>query len=1571
MLIDTRRYHLLVAGIFIVVLLSGSAAAAPFAYIPNYGGDSVTVLDTATNTVTATVPVGSNPYAVAVSPDGSTVYVTNSNGVTSISVINATSNTVTATVRVGALPMGVAVSPDGSTVYVANWGENTVWVINTASNTHTATVSGMDRPSGVAVSPDGSTAYTSNSDGTVSVINATSNTITATIHLGSLNDVVTPAIAVSPDGSMVYVTSSVNGVVFVINAASNTVTATVNVGDDPYAVAVSPDGSTVYVTNSNSNTVSVINAASHKVTATVSGVGSLPYGIAVSPDGSTVYVANTGGNTVSVINATSNTGTTKVTVGKTPYSVGKFIVGPPRTATPVITRPVYAGATSVSGTAVAGASIILKYNGVAQRAVTATGGVWTVTVPALVTSDTISVTARLSPSPMSAPATAPVVTRPVIVPVTSFTGTPTTGVSPLTVTFTDQSTNTPTSWHWDFGDSNTTNATVQNPVHTYATAGTYTVNLTATNTAGSSYSRKVGYITVTAPVIAPTAGFTGTPTTGVSPLTVTFTDQSTNTPTSWLWDFGDNDATNATVQSPVHTYSSAGSYTVNLTATNTAGSSYSRKVGYITVTAPVIAPTAGFTGTPTTGVSPLTVTFTDQSTNTPTSWHWDFGDNDATNATVQNPVHTYSSAGTYTVNLTATNTAGSSYSRKVGYITVIGKPVAGFTGTPTTGVSPLTVTFTDQSTNTPTSWHWDFGDSDATNATVQNPVHTYATAGTYSVNLTVTTSAGSNSLVQTGYIAVSSGVVAPIAAFGYNASSGTAPLTVQFTDISENTPTSWLWDFGDGATSAVQNATHTYTTPGTYSVNLTATNSAGSNSQVEADIITVSAPVIAPSAGFTGTPTTGVSPLTVTFTDQSTNTPTSWLWDFGDNDATNATVKNPVHTYATAGTYSVNLTVTTSAGSNSLVQTGYITVSSGVVAPVAAFGYNASSGTAPLTVQFTDISENAPTSWLWDFGDGATSTVQNATHTYTTPGTYSVNLTATNSAGSNSQVEADIITVSAAAVAPVASFTSNATTGTIPLTVTFTDQSTNTPTSWYWDFGDSDATNATVQNPVHTYSSAGTYTVNLTATNTAGSSYSRQVGYITVTAPVITPAAGFTGTPTTGVSPLTVTFTDQSANTPTSWLWDFGDNDATNATVQNPVHTYSSAGSYTVNLTATNTAGSSYSRQVDFITVTSPVIIPVTNFTGTPTTGVSPLTVTFTDQSTNTPTSWLWDFGDNDATNATVQNPVHTYSSAGSYTVNLTATNTAGNSYSRQVDFITVTSPVIIPVTNFTGTPTTGVSPLTVTFTDQSANTPTSWLWDFGDNDATNATVQNPVHTYSSAGSYTVNLTATNTAGSSYSRQVDFITVTSPVIIPVTNFTGTPTTGVSPLTVTFTDQSTNTPTSWLWDFGDNDATNATVQSPVHTYSSAGSYTVNLTATNSAGSSYSRQVGYIVVTSSGNGDNGDNGGGGHQSGGGGQPNTGGDMGYVGPQPAAPGAGTGSSGSSNGNQPGPFETPVITPVAIVTHPVPIHVPTILDMILPVLQEYQFWLILIIVIIIVIAIMRRWWVRRQTPVQFKKYK
>ena len=162
----------------------------------------------------------------------------------------------------------------------------------------------------------------------------------------------------------------------------------------------------------------------------------------------------------------------------------------------------------------------------------------------------------------------------------------------------------------------------------------------------------------------------------------------------------------------------------------------------------------------------------------------------------------------------------------------------------------------------------------------------------------------------------------PQAAFSADATSASSGGTIAFTDESSNNPISWSWDFGDGSTSSEQNPTHVYEAAGIYSISLTVTNCAGSDDEVKTDHIAISIPV--PVAGFSADVTSANTSDTVTFTDQSTNSPTSWEWDFGDGNT--SAEQNPAHTYTDAGTYNVTLTATNSTGSDDEVKTDYITI---------------------------------------------------------------------------------------------------------------------------------------------------------------------------------------------------------------------------------------------------------------------------------------------------------------------------------------------------------------------------------------------------------------------------------------------------------------------------------------------------------------------------------------------------------------------------------------------------------------------------------------------------------------------
>jgi PKD repeat protein len=337
-----------------------------------------------------------------------------------------------------------------------------------------------------------------------------------------------------------------------------------------------------------------------------------------------------------------------------------------------------------------------------------------------------------------------------VLPTANFTRNVTSGYVPLDVQFTDLCENT-TNLQWNFGDGSS-NVSDANPEHVFMNSGLFNVVLTAYNDNGSASTTQT--ITVTAPPIPvkPTAIIGANTTSGYAPLAVQFSDLSTNETLGRTWTFGDGTTSNA--QSPMHTYSKAGTYTVILTANNGAGSNTATKLNYITVTAPPVPPkpVAGFSATQTSGTAPLAVTFTDQSTGSPTKWKWSFGD--GSTSAIQNPTHTYNKAGKYTVILTVTNAAGSNTVQKSNYITITSppKPVAGFSATPTSGKATLAVQFTDMSTNSPTSWAWVFGDGST--STTQNLVHKYTKKGTYTVSLTVNNAGGSSSVTKSKYITV-------------------------------------------------------------------------------------------------------------------------------------------------------------------------------------------------------------------------------------------------------------------------------------------------------------------------------------------------------------------------------------------------------------------------------------------------------------------------------------------------------------------------------------------------------------------------------------------------------------------------------------------------------------------------------------------------------------------------------------------------------------------------------------------------------------------------------------------------
>ena len=732
----------------------------------------------------------------------------------------------------------------------------------------------------------------------------------------------------------------------------------------------------------------------------------------------------------------------------------------------------------------------------------------------------------------------------------------------------------------------------------------------------------------------------------------------------------------------------------------------------------------------------------------------------------------------------------------------------------------------------------------------------------------------------------------PISNFTANTTFGYKPQGIQFNDTSTSFGiTEWNWSFGDNTPwfnttdSAVRNATHTYNSVGSFTVNLTITNATTSDTKSRTNYINVSAPL--PIPAFTSNSTFGYVAQDIWFNDTTLTTNVqSWNWSFGDStwfNTTDITTRNTTHIYSLANSYTVSLNITNSSGlsypltnTNTTSIANFINISAPL--PIPAFTTNSTFGYVAQDIWFNDttLTTNVQ-SWNWSFGDSTwfnttDITTRNATHIYSLANSYTVSLNITNSSGlsypltnANTTSIANFINISAPL--PIPSFTSNTTSGFVPLGVQFNDTTLSTNIqSWNWSFGDTfwfNTTSATVRNATHTYSLTGSYTVNLSITNSSGLSTpssntntTSRLNYISVLAP---PVPDFTGSPRSGNATLAVQFDDTSLSPGiTSWNWSFGDNAAwfntTNSSVRNVSHSYSAEGTYTVNLSLTNTTGTNTTSRQGYIVVYPPLPIPA--FTGTPASGSIPLDVQFNDTSLSPGiTIWNWSFGDNtpwfNTTDSTTRNTTHTYSSTGTFTVNLMVTNTTGVNTTSRSGYISTLPPPPNPL--FTGSPVTGTTPLFVQFNDSSTSPGiTAWNWSFGDGNwfnTTNIAQKNATNTYLFGGSFTVNLSLTNSSGTNTTSRSSYITVND--LPNGIDFSGSPRSGTAPLFVQFTDLSI-TPgiSSWNWSFGDGNWFNTTItaeRNANNTYINAGSYRVNLYVTNVSGTNTTSKFGYITAS----------------------------------------------------------------------------------------------------------------------------
>jgi gliding motility-associated-like protein len=896
----------------------------------------------------------------------------------------------------------------------------------------------------------------------------------------------------------------------------------------------------------------------------------------------------------------------------------------------------------------------------------------------------------------------------------------------------------------------------------------------------------------------PAANFTASTLSGCSPLVVDFQDQSTGSPTEWFWDFG-NGAT-STLRNPSTTYFLPGTYTVKLTVTNATGSNTLTRNQMITIWD---KPTVNFIVNDSTACFPHPAQFTDLSVPSPgtvnTAWMWDFGN--GVQSTQQNPSNVYTNSGNFNVTLKVTNDKGCYAAfTKPAYIRIAGGVQGAFTHSqPVVCRPPFNITFNNTSAGPGTlTYYWEFGDGNT--STLQNPTHSYTAPGNFTITMAVTSSDGcSDTIRRTGSLNIENITTAMTAPDSICINS-----PVNFLNASTPTPRATNWDFGDGNSSSLTNPRHTYTTPGTYIVKLYNAYNYCTDSVIK-PIKVLPRPV----ANFTYSDTTRCQPNhTVNFTDASANA-VSWAWDFGDGNT--STQQNPSHTYTGYGVFTVKLVVTNSSGcTDSLIKQNLVQIRR----PEVVFLGLPVRGCVPYTINpIAGIAtSDVVTSYLWDFGDGNTSTSTTPSNTYTQQGTYTVKLTITTSDGCTDTYSlTPAVTVGRK---PTADFTANPNPVCAFDNIQFTDM-TNEATEWSWNFGDGGT--SILQNPTHVFSDTGTLLVTLIAINNGCPDTARH------TVSIRPPIARFNFL-TDCNNRLTFAFRDLSIG-PETWLWNFGDGNT--STQQNPTHVYADYGTYTVSLTVTNGSCSHTTTR------TIKVINEAPEFTAVPTVACKEASILFTAQPADGSNivNYRWDFGNGVVVNTSSPTVNHLYRVSGVYNITLTTTDIYGCIYTRpKPQYVTING----PTAGFSGTNISGCKGLTTTFNDFSRgdgrNSIVKWEWIFGDGNTVTNTTNAPVqHTYVNPGFYTVKLRVTDATGCMDSLTLNDYVITSD---PNARFVSADTLSCPGARVQFTNTSNGANLTSYWDFGNG--FNSTDNSPFTSYTTTGNYTVKLFITDQYG-----------------------------------------------------------------------------------------------------------------------------------------
>ncbi|MES2649760.1 MAG: PKD domain-containing protein [Bacteroidota bacterium] len=945
---------------------------------------------------------------------------------------------------------------------------------------------------------------------------------------------------------------------------------------------------------------------------------------------------------------------------------------------------------------------------------------------------------------------------------------------------------------WDFGDGQISKEAA--PVHTYTFSDSFDVTLSVINSHGCKQSLTLPNFIYVPPTAD--AGFNYTYTNVCQPpAQINFANTSASiSPQTYSWNFGDGGTSDAT--QPVHTFVAGGNYTMQLIAKTALGcaDTATRLISIGSVMPSFEVPDSVCTS--------QLMYFHNTSFPEPINVNWSFGDGNI--STNENEYHAFATSGIYNVTLNADfGNCNGTFSK---IITVTDKPKASFTttGNPGSCTMPTEVQFNNTSTGA-VSYKWIFGDGSA--STLANPLHTYHAAGFYSVSLIAFNSNGCSDtitykdLLKTGPPQVLGFQGLPVR--------GCAPYPLVFNPIIQSSApvVSYSWNFGDGSTSTAANPQHVYQQIGVYKVSLTIKTSEGCSSTFALDSAVVLGAT--PISNFIAYPFASCASLPISFFDKSSADVDEWLWFFGDGGTSTAT--NPTHMYQDTGYFNITLIAKNNNCSDTLFIPKYIQI----FPPIAKFDMTLKCDNK-FERKFIDKSIGA-TTWEWKFGDGATSTIRNPTHTYSSIGRYGVSLKVTN--GECEYIKYDSVFI----VDENPSFTYDPEKLVLCKNNAILFRATNfTPsnlTSLYWNLGDSASRIMSPQIPelLFKYKTEGTYNPMLVTEDINGclDTVNRNLSI-----KVNGPTAAFTNQPGTCLN-NTVLFTDKSTSDGThpivNYTWWYGDNKSSND-FGNTQHTYTTTARYNIKLAVIDSYGCT-----DTLLKTRALSItqPVARFSVDDSLICSNNNVSFTNESTGSNLTYAWSFGDGNT--SVSKTGMNTYLNAGVYNVSLSVRDAFGcKDKLERPKYITVSN----PQASFTLNDTLGLCPpLLIEPLNTSKNFQSIW-WEFGD--ATNTNLFNPQHYYGTPGTFNLKLIAKG-YGNCYDTAYQKIILKGPS--GTLNYSTL--TGCVPTTVAFSSTSKNV-AEYVWDFNNGVIKHTTDSTVKYNYTQYGSYLPKLVLIDAAG-----------------------------------------------------------------------------------------------------------------------------------------